>query len=323
MSLDSFASQEIMKHRGIEVDMSQCQGLLDEDGDEEEEEEEEKDDSWDDEEGESDSNGEDIIIFEIRKTPGKGFGAFARKDIPRGTRLISEKPLLEVVTDDDNNFKPEPTFELWKKLPKSKQVEYASLHPSERMRQTILSKLIPRGKEGMPFVVANVIANLGAIYAANGFGPAVYKSASRFNHSCTPNCNQSPSDVTGEMGIHTVRDIKAGEELTVYYVDPEQPQEARQRRLDDYEFLCKCSACGLTTPEGIRGEKRRAQMWRLKQDIEFLEERLGLNGYRGIKGPFAPSVSTKKGNPDPESALRVLESLCKKEGLVGNNLTDW
>lgn len=124
------------------------------------------------------------------------------------------------------------------------------------------------------------------------------------------------------MRIHAVSDIKAGEELSVYYCDPEQPQQIRQREQDDYEFLCKCPACDLTTPDGIRGEKRRAQMWRLSHDIKFLKEKLGLGGLTGIKRPFAPSIANRLGNQDPENALKVLESLHKKAGLVGNNPTE-
>jgi hypothetical protein len=320
------AMAEQFRRAGLAVpDTSRYMAMLDENSDSEEESEgswEDEDEEVEDEnlEEESDIDEDDDKRIEFRQTPDKGVAAFALKDIPRGTRLLTEKPLLNIITVD-GKYDPLPNFERWKKLPQQDQDDYASLHAIEHVRQEILETLIPQGQEGMSFILANQIANLGAVYAANGFGESVYKYASRINHSCTPNCNQSPTD--DEMRFHAVRDIKAGEELSVYYVDPELPQQNRQRKLDDYDFLCKCAACDLTTVDGMRGEKRRTQMWRLNRDIEFLKERLGLDGSKGVKGPFAPSVSTKQGNPDPENALRVLESLCKKEGLVGNNLTAW
>lgn len=299
----------------------------DEDGDEDEvevvDEGEDKDGEVEnDDEGESGNHEEDDKMLVFRRTPRNGIAAFALRDIPRGTRLLKEKSIFDLVVHN-GEYDYIASFGAWKELPEEVHDDYAFLHPVQHTRLEILQKLIPHGKNGMYYVLADMIATLGAIYAANSFGDGVYKYASRINHSCTPNCNQSPTDLNeGEMRIHTVRDIKQGEELTVYYVDPEQPQQIRQRRLDDYEFLCKCPACDLTTLEGIRGERRRAQMWRLSQDIEFLKERFGLDGPTYVKGPFAPSIANRQGDPDPENALRVLESLHKKEGLVGNNLTE-
>jgi hypothetical protein len=169
------------------------------------------------------------------------------------------------------------TFPLFRALPKQKQHAYLPLVPSSRIHWKILPTLLTQ-KEGFPQEVAHMVCYIGAIFSANGFGNSVYEIASRFNDSCTPNCNQSPSDLTNKMAIHTVRDIKAGEELTGYYVDPEQPQEARQQVLDDYGFTCDCTACDLSMPQGKQGERRRAQMWRSKQDLEFLQERMGLDG---------------------------------------------
>lgn len=38
----------------------------------------------------------DNEFYEIRAVPGKGYGSFALKDLKRGTRILSEPPLLTV-----------------------------------------------------------------------------------------------------------------------------------------------------------------------------------------------------------------------------------
>lgn len=180
-------------------------------------EDEDEDNYEETEDIESNSEEDDAQWFQIRESPNKGVAVFALKDIHRGTRILTEKSLLDAVklTSDYDLI---PTFELWKKLPKAKQDHYVCLHPVEHMRQEILKKMIPRGRdEKMPYVVANMIAHIGAVFSANSFDDSVYQYALRFNHSCTPNCNQSPTDLNeGEMRIHAVRDINAGEELSVY-----------------------------------------------------------------------------------------------------------
>jgi hypothetical protein len=255
--------------------------------------------------------------YEIRESPGRGLGSFALVDIPRGTRLTFEKPLLITGTDENGQYAARTTFEAFQAMSKSKQEAYLKLHPSPRVFEEFRSGIqIDAG--GMTKEMKEYIAYICAIRSANSYGHGVYELASRFNHSCTPNCNASGNSAE-TICVHSVRDVKAGEELTVYYMDPEQTREARQEFLVNYGFVCDCPACDLSTPQGKRSEERRAQIWRLKQDVNFMKER----DWNKVVGPYAPSVSTLSGNSDPESALRTLESLLKEEGLVGNNLSAW
>ncbi len=91
-------------------------------------------------------------------------------------------------------------------------------------------------------------------------------SASRFNHSCAPNCVAylDPNEPFPTKGINVqlssrltdnadgtalrvlvwkLRDVGEGEELTSY-IDLLQPKESRQRSLVElYGFECVCSRC--------------------------------------------------------------------------------
>jgi len=42
------------------------------------------------------------LLYDVRKIPGKGRGLVARSDIPEGTRILSEKPLLMIPNNMSN-----------------------------------------------------------------------------------------------------------------------------------------------------------------------------------------------------------------------------
>ena len=81
-------------------------------------------------------------------------------------------------------------------------------------------------------------SNLGL----KSIGRSLYPSASFFNHSCEPNCEVFE---TGSiLSIHPTRDIRAGEEVTIAYIDTHQPLTARRKQLQvTYFFHCQCTRC--------------------------------------------------------------------------------
>jgi len=72
----------------------------------------------------------------------------------------------------------------------------------------------------------------------------VFPSASFFNHSCHPNGTGFYSQKFDEYWVHTLVDVKAGEEITIPYVDLYHPKRLRQSKLQlQYEFACQCTKC--------------------------------------------------------------------------------
>ena len=65
------------------------------------------------------------------------------------------------------------------------------------------------------------------------------------NHSCEPNCwADTRTGAFPTLTLRTWRPIKAGEMLTIGYVDGTLPKEERQERLrSQYHFACACSLC--------------------------------------------------------------------------------
>ena len=85
-------------------------------------------------------------------------------------------------------------------------------------------------------------SGLGAV--ATRMGSAVYFIPSLCNHSCDPNVDVGFEDGSSRMTLRARREIEAGEELSITYVDAGLPRETRQRTLlQGYGFTCMCPAC--------------------------------------------------------------------------------
>ncbi|BCS28984.1 uncharacterized protein APUU_70554A [Aspergillus puulaauensis] len=77
------------------------------------------------------------------------------------------------------------------------------------------------------------------------YGLACYPRATICNHSCLPNLKHGPDD-RGRMVMTTTRDIAAGEECFIAYIDlsVHKSLEARQKRIMHYfTFSCVCDRC--------------------------------------------------------------------------------
>ena len=72
------------------------------------------------------------------------------------------------------------------------------------------------------------------------------------NHACVANASATPID--GHQRIRTIRDIGAGEEITVRYVNPLLPYADRQRRLAPYGINCAESGCRLCMDQSKHGD---------------------------------------------------------------------
>jgi len=68
-------------------------------------------------------------------------------------------------------------------------------------------------------------------------------------YSCSPNAEFEFSLGSFSLQFHTLRDIKAGEEIFVSYTDVDVPAAERRERLAPYGFTCACNSCSRATPE--------------------------------------------------------------------------
>ena len=95
--------------------------------------------------------------------------------------------------------------------------------------------------------------------ASNGrnvdlLGRGVYLDAALFNHSCAPNC--SVTSGARRLSVVCEATVAAGTELTIAYVDTEQPLATRQKHLRmHYHFECACVRCVAEAAPGATAAK--------------------------------------------------------------------
>ncbi|XP_073152992.1 histone-lysine N-methyltransferase ATXR4 [Henckelia pumila] len=82
-----------------------------------------------------------------------------------------------------------------------------------------------------------------SVEAEAAVGNAVYMLPSLYNHDCDPNVNIFWVDNVGAK-LKALREILAGEELRICYIDASMDFEARQTvLLEGFGFRCKCLRC--------------------------------------------------------------------------------
>ena len=164
--------------------------------------------------------------FELKPSPGKGWGVFATRKIEQGDVILRERPLFtiqksaEEVTEED----------LW--------MAFLQLKPDEGKQFQLLRD---NGNASSPFSrMTHAFAENSWLISGNPQIHGLYLLHSRFNHSCIPN-SKVPSH-SGEITSFAVRDIAPGEEITFCYYT-ELKCMTMDERHKDLEFVCNCKAC--------------------------------------------------------------------------------
>ncbi|KAM0435899.1 hypothetical protein ACHAPT_002791 [Fusarium lateritium] len=160
--------------------------------------------------------------FELKPSPGQGWGAFATKSIKRGDLIMREEALFvihkraELITNAD-------VWKAFQKLPR------AQIRLFEKVRYN----------GGPPFtaLVDAFAENSFQVGRAHGF----FLVQSRFNHSCVPN-SRVPGCGDEIVERYAVKDIEVGEEITFCY-EPFFELKTRLERHKLLRFECCCKAC--------------------------------------------------------------------------------
>lgn len=94
-------------------------------------------------------------------------------------------------------------------------------------------------------VTGPLLDALDVAYDAPCEGTGFFALQSCMNSDCDPNVApmKDDEDIDGKCVLVAKRDISAGEELTMCYVDENADVETRRAELADYGFTCRCDAC--------------------------------------------------------------------------------
>ncbi|KAK3897064.1 hypothetical protein C8A05DRAFT_48176 [Staphylotrichum tortipilum] len=240
----------------------------------------------------------DDAPFELKPSPGRGWGVFATRRIGPGATILKEEPLFVI-------RKPTP-------LIREQDIKQAVLQLPAGKRQQFL--LLRDNASG-------TFASMQDAFAENSFDLASPDESgrvtrlpaqglllllSRFNYSCVPNA-KIPS-FTGDAlvaAIVAIRDIAAGEEITFCYSFDMQFRTRRERH-EALRFVCECRGC---LPGNLFRELSDARR-RLYRGLTYL-----VNGRdalaRGRQGPVSSIIT------DPQFVYHILiDFLREEEGLL-------
>jgi hypothetical protein len=162
-------------------------------------------------------------MFTLRPIIGKGFGLTATQRIPRGQRILTDKPLLSIPFADVFGGTRELLRKTWT-LPAAEREELLSLSVNHdktrsplRLLETLwLSKSAPT-KLTANHAIINVFRN-NCFHIGDGVR-AVFPQAARLNHACVPNAQGNFHSGLGAFAVHAVKEIAEEEEITISYLE--------------------------------------------------------------------------------------------------------
>ena len=200
-----------------------------------------------------------IALSEARSCGPNQIGLFATDDLPPGTLVLAEIPIL--------TWKRNVTFSSIEDILRcirgilsSAEAKICASHLFPRQlnhvgaeeiaevetllvdSQTVVTKLITRLG-----VDRNEIIRLVLVLQHNGFESGLYRYLTILNHSCRPNCiKYAPSSSSfGASEIWTTEWVKKGDELFICYVEPngQNPVSVRSYLWKNHRFECNCRRC--------------------------------------------------------------------------------
>ncbi|EGP88158.1 unnamed protein product [Zymoseptoria tritici ST99CH_1E4] len=194
--------------------------------------------------------------FRIQDVAGKGTGVTASENIATGTLILAERPLITFEQEAQQDAYVRSILSQLKQMPNADQKDFFALSNNFKAMKPI---------EG---IVKTNAMPLGRGSSSGG----VFPTCSRFNHSCTANAAYSWNEGQKEERVYATRDISAGEEIVVSYLNEEiwrLPRQERKRQiLETFGFDCQCVRCGSSEqPDHLGSDRRRTRLAEIDQAV--------------------------------------------------------
>ncbi|KAL9008300.1 MAG: hypothetical protein Q9173_006558 [Seirophora scorigena] len=148
---------------------------------------------------------------------GKGKGLVAIENISRGTRILSQEPIITVPRNEDSEQLRISTYQQVGALGEHQRRAFLSMH---------------------------------SIHA--------YRNAAEQYHGI----NRWNSNIKRHT-VHALRDIREGEEITIYYLGVHKNRKARKEALQaNFGFQCSCGLCSLPLEQSQESDRRLDEIYR-------------------------------------------------------------
>ena len=193
-------------------------------------------------------------LYTIKAIAGKGKGLVAATKILKGTRILSEVPMFRVPRDNSD-------IEALERIV-AKEVECLN---KDQQRTFFDLANIYGNAHSRPLGIARTnVLPFGSKASSGGLFP----EASRINHSCRHNSQNTWNENIGRLTIHALRDIEEGEEITITYLAITSEYADRQRFLKEkFKFDCKCELCSLPRAQQKRSDARLREIQTIDSSI--------------------------------------------------------
>ncbi|KAG6304580.1 hypothetical protein E4U45_001360 [Claviceps purpurea] len=192
-----------------------------------------------------DTTGGGNAMYAVRDIPGKGKGLVATRNIPKGMRILSERPLIHAPFNSSNEQR--------------KKMVYSQVQAlNEKERDIFLSFPNRYSFSDSATRYNGIFRTSSILYQTEPQNKtfAIFPEACRINHDCDENAFHDWNCDTQQQTVHAMRDIEEGEEITIAYMPFFEGHESRRKKLkSDYHFTCSCRACSL--PDEVREERDR------------------------------------------------------------------
>lgn len=222
-------------------------------------------------------------LYTIKEIPYKGMGFIAARKIEKGERILSEAPLIRVPRSTVSKTQVQERISR----------EVAALSQDERQSFFALHNAF-KDKETRELGIVHTNA---LPFGSNASAGGVFVQASRINHACLQNSQNTWNEDLQQLTIHAFRDIEKGEEITLFYLHDRTNYSQRRRALQQrFRFTCSCQLCSMPPPQRAISDAKL-------DEIQRLDELIG-DGARMTVLPL-----------DSLHDIRKLLQLCEEEHL--------
>lgn len=222
--------------------------------------------------------------LEVRSAGAMGRGLFATVDIPIGTRILVESPLVWVP------LSPTPYQEFCQTLAsmdEANKKDLMDLHCNTRLlNRNLAFNLFDQVRSEDPQAKIDLrdddflnVVKLFATFCTNAVtttegeedtASAVYPIFSNINHSCTPNAFVLYSSENKQQTLYAGCDIRAGQQILVSYLGGDEDFLTSWQRLERtrryWNFACTCGRCLDPTITDMECARR----YELRRDLALL-----------------------------------------------------
>ena len=211
--------------------------------------------------------------FKAYRLPNKGFGVVTLRPFKAGERIIAEEPLIAWSTVPDwSTGKKQSAFAELRRL-------VSALAPPQRRQYYSLADKYEHIRGGKSvagiwntnsFKTEDVMGDSHSEARDGVVRTAVFTLISRFNHACVPNTFPAWSANWQRQTVHALRDIAAGEELSIAYVaGAEAGARAHRQALlkQKYHFDCCCATCMLRGRALAQSDHRQQRLAHLHRQL--------------------------------------------------------